>query len=79
MIGAVGGWLFVIGYALVYTGVSYFANSKTAPSLAQSLGLQSNTVGATTTDYVPNNNPSSTATTTLDAATAASGGTVGLA
>lgn len=35
---AAGAWLFVLGYALVYTGVSWFVGGN-APSLASSLGI----------------------------------------
>lgn len=39
MLTPVGFWAFVLGYALVYTGVSYFTGSPT--SLTLSLGLTS--------------------------------------
>ena len=39
MTTAAGVWLLVLGYALVYTGASWFANSSTAPTLSDALGL----------------------------------------
>ncbi len=46
MFAAVGFWTIVLGYALVYTGGSWFVDSTTAPTLGHALGLSGSILAA---------------------------------